>query len=276
MSILPEIGRSEGRTCHHLLLTALLLASALTAAASTGWPRHPGVASAQEPPTIGIDANPVGNKATSLGKIDPCVARSTGETFQVDIFVRNVEQLLAWEIYVEYDPNLLEVVARQVDLFQAANAGSNVFDVSDRVPDADGLYRLAAADISDPPTPDSGSGVLAKLTLRAKAPGISPLTLAYRDLNGDGKPDQGPLLRDIDAKPIGDDDGDALFDGQISNAQVAIDTPCSEAPSPPTENDSAGNGSSAWIIPVAAAAGVALLALASLGALGMARRRHRA
>ncbi len=175
---------------------------------------------------LAVDVDTEANGPSQLGPLTPCLAVASGDDFEVDIIVADVQELLAWEIYFEYDPAILEVTQNNVRMFQEANPGSSVYDVSEVLPDSDGLYRLAAADTADPASPDSGSGVLARLTLRAIGPGISSASLTSRDLNGDGKMDLGPFLRNADAQAIGDEDGDTFFDGPISNARVAVDTPC--------------------------------------------------
>lgn len=258
-----------------LALATLVLVCSLASLAALALMPWTAAARAQESPTIGIDADPSGNTATSLDRIDPCAVRSIGETFDIDLFLQDVDQLLAWEIYIEYDAQILEVVNRQVDLFQAANEGSNVFDVSEKLPDSDGLYRIAAADTSDPPTPDSGSGVLARLTFRAKGTGISDIRLAFQDLDEDGNPDLGPFLRDIEAQPIGDIDDDTFFDGPLQNAQIAIDTECPATVNPSAGDDgAAGIATEIWVVIGATAAAAATLA--GLGVKRLARRRRSA
>ncbi|MGQ9674580.1 MAG: hypothetical protein ACUVX1_02820 [Chloroflexota bacterium] len=191
-----------------------------------------GYSAAPEGVAIGVDVNPTGNSATSLGSIDSCVSVSTGDTFEVDIFVRDVRNLLAWEVYFFYDISVVNVDSTDVMMFQAANAGSNVWDASEALPDIDGQYGIGAVDLADPPALDSGSGVLARLTLKAVGPGVSTLSLSAIDINGDGSMDLGPWLKDGSAEPIGDSDGDGFFDGPIANAQVAVDTDCPGGPPP--------------------------------------------
>jgi len=181
-----------------------------------------------------MDANPAESTATSLGPIDSCVSVSTGDTFDVDIFVKDVTDLLAWEVYFTYDSSIVNIVDHDVEMFQAGNEGSNVFDLSEVLPDLDALYLLAAADLGDPPAPDSGSGVLARLTLKAVGPGISPARVSPIDFNNDGTMDLGPFLNDLHGDPIGDADNDGLFDGQISAAQIAVDTACPPGTVAPT------------------------------------------
>jgi len=211
-------------------LAGALLAAAMLAAVIL----HGGESMAQTRTSIGVDANPAESTATSLGPIDSCVSVSTGDTFDVDIFVKDVTDLLAWEVYFTYDSSIVNIVDHDVEMFQAGNEGSNIFDLSEVLPDLDALYLLAAADLGDPPAPDSGSGVLARLTLKAVGPGISPARVSPIDFNNDGTMDLGPFLNDLHGKPIGDADNDGLFDGQISAAQIAVDTTCPPGTVAPT------------------------------------------
>lgn len=228
------------RVLQNATLAGVLLAVAML----TGVIVRGGESTAQTRTSMGVDADPTGNTATSLGAIDLCVSVSTGNTFQVDVFVADVTDLLAWEAYFVYDTKVIEVVDREPPAFQDANPGSNVFEASEVLPDLDGRYRLAAVDLAQPPAPDSGSGVLMRLTLKAIGPGLSPASLPSVDVNGDGTIDLGPFLRDVHGDLIGDQDGDGYFDGQVFSAQIAVDmvcpadtvaptaTPASASPSP--------------------------------------------
>ncbi len=209
-----------------MLAGAALAGVVLALTASAGGVLTRGYSAAQEGVTIGVDADPTGNTATSLGAIDSCLSVNTDDTFQVDVFVADVVDLLAWETYFSYDMTVIKVADRDVMMFQAANPGSEVFDVSEGLPDIDGRYRIAAADIAEPPAPDSGSGVLARLTLEAVGSGVSPASLSPIDVTGDGTMDLGPVLRDSEGRLMGDVDGDSFFDGPIANAQIAVDTAC--------------------------------------------------
>lgn len=176
---------------------------------------------------IGVDADPSGNEATALGAIDQCVSVTKGDTFSVDVFVTDVTNLLAWEAYFSFDGSIVNVTDRDVELFQAANANSDVFDASESLPSSGGLYRLGAIDFG---SPDSGSGVLARLTLEAVGAGISPAILITLDANNDGRPDLGTRLKEPDETPIGDSNGDEIFDGTVVNAQIAVDRDCPSGP----------------------------------------------
>lgn len=208
------------------LVGALLVAALLAAAMLAGVIVRGGESTAQTATSIGVDADPAGNTATSLGPIDSCVSISIGDTFDVDIFVMDVVDLLAWEVYFVYDGSIISIVDHDVQMFQAANADSNIFDLSEVLPDLDARYGLAAADLADPPAPDSGSGVLTRLTLKAVGPGVSPARIPPIDFNDDGTIDLGPFLNNLRGEGIDDLDGDGFFDGQIFDAQIAVDTAC--------------------------------------------------
>jgi len=182
--------------------------------------------SAQDLPSIGLDVDPAGNTATSLESIDSCISVSRGNTFQVDVFVADVVDLSAWEILFRYDPAVVKLVDRDVQMFLAASPGSEVFDPSETLPDGGGLYRLAAIDLAIPHSPDSGSGVLGRLTLQAMASGVSPAEIARIDDDGNGTIDAGPLLTDADGTAIAPSDPRGFFAGPIANAAIAVDISC--------------------------------------------------
>jgi hypothetical protein len=222
---------------------ALLTAALLTVAAVAGVIVQGGESTAQTRSSIGVDADPAGNTATSLGPIDSCVSVSTGDTFDVDILIADVVDLLAWEVYFVYDGSIISIVDHDVHMFQAADGESNIFDLSEVLPDLDARYAVAAADLADPPAPDSGSGVLARLTLKAVGPGVSPANVPPIDINDDGKIDLGPFLNDVRGDPIDDVDDDGFFDGQIFAAQIAVDTACPDDGVVPTATRAAATPS---------------------------------
>lgn len=175
---------------------------------------------AQEQMAVGIDAAPLGNSATSLGSIDPCMSVTSGQTFDVDLFIRGVRDFSGWQAMLIYDGSIVNVVSRETGLLLAANDGSNLVDLSpDPLPDADGVFTLAVADLGESPGED-GPGILARLTLQAVGPGATALDLTDT------------LLADSAGEPIGDTNGDQLFDGPISGAQIWVDQPCPSEPLP--------------------------------------------
>lgn len=202
---------------------------------------------AGQPAVFAIDADPSGNSETSIGTIDECTTVSQG-TFDVDVVVENVDDLLAWESLLAYDDDILRITEIDVRQFLDVDPGSTVVNVSASLPDASGSYYMGAGDVGA--ERDSGSGVLARLTLEATHSGVSPLELATRDVDGDTSADLGPTLSGLSLADqvthIGDADGDELFDDP-TNARVAVDTPC-PAPSSPGGggrggDDGSGDGS---------------------------------
>jgi hypothetical protein len=198
-------------------LLAATLAASFLAAALGGWILAGGEEATQASPgvIIGVDADPDGNTATSLGSIEASITVACGETFEMDLFIQDVTDLLAWSVYLEYDPSVLRIEGQDVQMFQAANAGSDVRDRSLGDPAlADGwgggYYDVAAADVAEPATPDSGSGVLARLTLAAVGNGISSTELKDPRLWGH------PLPTSIDVT-------------STSNAEVKVEGPCQDA-----------------------------------------------
>lgn len=179
-------------------------------------------------PRDGPEATAASQTGTSLS-VDGCVEMDNGDTADVSIRISDVSDLTAWEIYFAYDRDLLEVVGRDVRLFLSQGPNSSVFDLSDPIPNSTGLYRLAAADVSLDAVPDSGSGVIAVVTVRSRAEGVSPAAI-YRSSNVP----LGPRLIGESASAIDDTSGDGIFDGTITNGQIAISRSCD--PVAPTAN----------------------------------------
>ncbi len=252
-----------------LTLIALLLAFVLLEASFTSL--------AQDDTAIGIDASSQGNAATSLGVIDSCVSVAKGQTFDVDVFVENVTDLLAWEAYLTYDHAIVKVIDRDVDMFQAAGPGGSVLNVSDSVPfDADRPFRIGATEMAEPPVGNSGSGVLARLTLSALAQGDTLLSIEPVDLNKDAQlkyeDDIGPYLKDSKANVIGDADGNTFFDGPIGAAKVVVDGDCETSAS---ETAPADDGGWRWWM-TAVIIGAAVVVVAASGYLVQRARRRSA
>jgi len=152
---------------------------------------------------LSIDANVQGNTATSIGPIDGCARVEPGAQIDVDYIVDAVPEdrpLIAFEVDIRYNPDLIEVVAVDYDLMLAAVGTYQPFvDLTDELPDSDGDYRLVVLDtasqteLRDPSTgeitqPEAnverGKGTLARITLRAKAPGVTEVNVGYDPPDG--------------------------------------------------------------------------------------------
>jgi hypothetical protein len=174
----------------------------------------------------GPDQPPAVQQVGASLSVPSCTTVAAGETFALSVFASDLEDLLAWEVYFRYNREVLEVTGRNVNLLLSLAEGSRVFDFSDPVPNVKGLYRMGAADLGSAGSAETGSGLLAVLTLRAKKSGVSWAEIARLDYDDDGVADLGPVLTKLGGEHIGDVNGDGLFDGTIDSGQIAVDTAC--------------------------------------------------
>lgn len=246
--------------------------SAAVFAASVFLGGAPPAALAQGSPTLAIDVDPTGNTATLLATREVCIEVDEDATFDIDITIDNVEDLSAWEAYMDFDDAVVQVVDRDVQLLLTSLPGANAFDISDQVPyDQARPYRIGAANIADPPEGVSGSGVLARITLEAIGPGVSDLTLGIHQTTIE-KP-VGPTLTDVNTNQISDTNDDSFFDGPILDAKVAVDESCAGSGAQgPTAVLSSDGGGLAWWIFLAAAVG--LVAGAGIGGVALITLRR--
>jgi cell division septation protein DedD len=200
-----------------LVSICLALMAALATLASS---QQVGQAS-QVTTAVGIDADSTGNTDNSLGNIDACISVAPGQTFDVDIFVADVVDFMAWQAVFIYDPSVLRVTETNAELFLASGEPARTLDLSDVAPNDDGSFEFAVVAITSSGQGVTGSGPLARVKLEAVAAGTSFLTL------------DNLILGDSNSLPIGDVNGDELFDGAIGYAQVWVGEPCpSVLPSP--------------------------------------------
>jgi hypothetical protein len=157
------------------LLAGFVLASVLSAA----WLMGPNSETTRANPdfSIGVDTDASGNTATHLDSIETSRTVNCGDFFPIDIYVTDVANLTMWNVTLHYNPAMLGVYARDVQMFLTASPGSNVVDRSNGDSGFSGNYDLLAADTNYPTADDSGSGVLVRLNIGAKAPGTSELSL---------------------------------------------------------------------------------------------------
>jgi hypothetical protein len=171
---------------------------------------------------LAIDALPQDNTATSLERIDGCAASSVGGLVIVDYVVNAVpidRPLIGFEAEIRYDSRLLQVVDVESDFLIAAEGQYQPFDgLSDPLPDSDGKLRIVVLDIASETFPqanvESGPGVLSRVTFRARAKGISRISIGF-----DRAPDLlYPLVQDTQNETIGVD--------RLGSASIAIGRNC--------------------------------------------------
>ena len=168
---------------------------------------------------VAVDADITGNTATSLGPLNACTRVDAGGTVKLDLVVDAVpasRPLIAYQINVEYDPNLLEVTAADNEFLLGAKGAYEPFEgLSDPLPDRDGNYLIIIADIGSQPdlnNIESGPGVLTRLTFKGKGQGLSTVAPVFNP------PDEYPALIDMQNTTIGVD--------SIGAASVAVGQVC--------------------------------------------------
>ena len=214
--------QSAARTRSLLLLTGAALAVLVLLLWSGGGGQtaraYPGL-------TAGMDMNPATTTDTNgdgkyesvdLGVFESCRDVSLNDVITVDVFVLDVTDLVAFSANLDYNSSVVDITGVDTDLFMGAQPGSSVFDLSEPIPPTTpGFYETAAIDESN--QGDDGSGVLARLTVQAIAGGVSPFSLDI-----DPAMTHGVTLKDVSNQPLGDTDGDSLFDGPFINAGSSI------------------------------------------------------
>ncbi len=174
--------------------------------------------------SVEVDTDPTGNTGDSLGPTDFCRQISVGQSFEVDIVVKEAPPLFGVEVSLLYDPAVLRITAIRVNdgLFMSKIAGSSPANFSEPTPDEDGDFRAAVADFRN--TGPSGDGTVFRFTIQAKAGGTSPFQIASDD--PDTFFNEGPVVPDTENNPL----SPLLSSGEIRVGQEA----CSASEPPPT------------------------------------------
>jgi hypothetical protein len=215
-------------------IVALLLVLAIAAVVSQEAQASHGGADA-----FSLDMDPAGNTATSLGPNDTCVSTTASSTVTVDLTVTNVPPfndagtpgvpgddsggITGWQASILYSDNgaPLRIETEDQNFLLVSNSGSALFSTSDTLPDnaADNQWTSSSFDIGAGPTPEEGSGVLARLTISVDA---AAATGNY-DLQVDPSP---PPSSHSDASG-------ATFEPHTLNlGTIAVGQACGSAPTP--------------------------------------------
>jgi hypothetical protein len=190
---------------------------------------------------VAIDTETSGNAANSVGAIQDCLAPSNGGTFNVDIVAKGVPPfanfaggLGGFDFVLVYDPSQLVITGINDQMMLAVGA-NNIVDYSENPPDTDGHFHVRAYDLSN--NPESGNGVLARITLNAIGSGQSNLSLIAPPPARDGAPQ------------IVDNENWIYPINSVDGALIRIDSACgtpTPTPSPtpiPTPTSTPGVGS---------------------------------
>lgn len=163
-----------------------------------------------------------------------CAEVSVGQIFPVDLRVENADNLIAYELRVTYDSSVLFLEEADFDHFLVSTPPyGQIFPSLFEAETADS-YFLAAAETRG--TADSGSGVLARLQMRAITEGVSEIGIQTEPAV------YGPRLTNNKGKPIGDGTGDGIFDGTVLSGMAAIGENCSGGGEDPPVSDGGDPG----------------------------------
>ena len=170
---------------------------------------------------LAIDADPAANTATSLGPLDGCVRVEEGSRIDLDYTVDSIPQdrpMIGFEVEIRYDPQLLDAVDADSDLLLAAVGAYSPFaGLSDTLPDSDGSLRISVLDTASAAAPEAnverGAGVLARITFRARAAGISKISIAIET-----EPLVYPLIQDTQ--------NETIFADRLGSVSVAVGQDC--------------------------------------------------
>lgn len=189
--------------------------------------------------SVDIDVITTGNTATSLGATDTCRRVETGNSFEIDVVIKDVSVagggLKGFAFTLLYDESVVNVTNVDARLFLAAlniEPNSEVTVSSDPLPDSNGIFDVSAVDVTGLPARDeSGSGVLARVSLQAVGGGLSNLTV--------GIPDISPALTGSDNDSLEPSDPIyATWEGTINDAEIRVGFDCGGAiPNAPVADD---------------------------------------
>ncbi len=184
--------------------------------------------------SVGIDADPESNQATSIGTVDACRSVEPGQTFEIDIFVRDVPvfdasaatgALGGFSFDLKFDPGVLHVTA--IDNEQMISTGTP-FEIIDAntssderepLPSESGNLSVDYATLGSDERP-AGDGILSRLTLEAISAGRSGLLLEHAKRPGTA------------AASIRQFTGELYSVSQIVNAVIAVGESCDAVPVP--------------------------------------------
>ncbi len=183
-------------------------------------------AAGMNPDAFSIDMDPAGapaNTATSLGSRQTCAGinannildadeDATADTLAVDVTVTNIPAfapMIAFNYVLNYNETALSVQTADHNFLLQANGAAQLFDASEPLPDNDnnGIWQASVLDVNI--IPETGSGVLTRLTISSDASAV-----------------QGVYLLTVTDAVILDPASAANQPDAINNAAIAVNQPC--------------------------------------------------
>ncbi len=209
-----------------MLLALLPLLSLFLAA---GLLQSPSAGQAQSVTRLGVDLISDGDADSFVGSVQGCLEVDVGDSFPIDLYIEDAQGLRAWELRFSFDHELLQIVGHDFGQFLLSTDPSGIIFPSLYEMETADRYFLAASEFRG--TPDSGSGVLARMSMQAMAPGRSTVTIVTEP--------------SYIAPHLTDDNGTGVFAGITSHGEVAVGEPCSTSdpkPDQPPTSDSPSTG----------------------------------
>lgn len=198
-----------------LILMLVVVAAGLALSGADFPARTESSVGAAETTAVGVDVDSSGNTATSLGPINVCREVSVNDTFTIDVYIQDVTNLAFVNTFLSYNGSVVNVVDNQVVGMFMGSGEYLVHQSDSNFPDSDGSFFLGALDYGGS---HSGSGVFARVTLKAVGAGASQLNLLETTLADGGLveiPFSGPFngaIRVNQPCSSTDSDGDGVAD----------------------------------------------------------------
>ncbi len=177
------------------------------------------------PDAMSIDMNTTGNSANALGALDQCARIDQGASGVIDFTVDNLPPYVDNPPLGVMDPSDtggvqsfsfdfafptgVSVAAADVSQMLNVNPGSSIFAASDPTPDANSPWIATALDTGFPSVPESGDGVLARVTLSVGSAVAS-----------------GQYLLSLNNNATGSSNGNFYFPHTTNSANVAVGQDC--------------------------------------------------
>lgn len=126
----------------------------------------------------------IASASTAVIKLDPSTLQvdSPGQEFTVEVIIENVENMALWQIYIEFNPEILECLNASIP---SENIFKNkvVIAPDPQIDNTAGTVLYGASVF--PMVGVSGSGTLCEIKFKSKAEGISPLHIVTYDEEGE-------------------------------------------------------------------------------------------
>src|SRR5947208_1613665 len=176
-------------------------------------------------PTISLDMVPTGNayddttNTMTVGTVDNCLASATTHTHPAQVIIQNVEDLVGWQLRLNYVGDQMRPQIQQVTPFQDTMTGQSVGFTNLPVDTTSSLHRDITAAQSIPPAPPDGTNTAQTALIGAVYNGasdfsISPDTPAKSPAENPApnySAPSGGVLTQLNLQVVGNESGNTLL-----------------------------------------------------------------